>query len=70
MAERRVRRSWLLPALRAASWSPCVVFAWLGLRGRFDEIADALARHLAAGVAARWCWSLLGCWPPACSGCG
>lgn len=52
MAEPRVRVSRLLPALRAAFLVAVVVFAWLGLRGRFQEIGDGLRDVSAPGVAA------------------
>ena len=52
--------AWLLPALRAAFLVAVVVFAWLGLRGRFDESATHSRDTSAAGVAAALALVLLG----------
>ena len=40
-----------LPALRAAFLVAVLVFAWLGLRGRIDEIGSALRATSSLGVA-------------------
>lgn len=39
-----------MPALRAAFLAAVLVFAWLSLRGRWDEIGDALADTSPGGV--------------------
>jgi len=39
-----------MPTLRALFLAAVVLFGWLGLRGRFDEIGDALAETSAVGT--------------------
>jgi uncharacterized membrane protein YbhN (UPF0104 family) len=60
VAERPAQPSRLLHTLRSAFAVAVVVFAWLGLRGRFGEIGDALDATSAAGVAAALALVLLG----------
>ncbi len=55
-----VRAAGLLPALRVAFLVAVVVFAWLGLRGRLDEVGDALRDTSVPGVAAALGLVLLG----------
>ena len=50
----------LLTILRPAFLVAVVVFAWLGLRGRLDEVADALRDTSPAGVVAALSLVLLG----------
>ena len=60
MAERRALLPGLVPALRVAFLIAVGVFAWLGLRGRFDEIGDAVRATSPSGVAAALTLVLLG----------
>jgi uncharacterized membrane protein YbhN (UPF0104 family) len=53
-------RSRLLPALRALFLAAVLGFAWLGLRGRLDEVRDALAETSATGVVGATVLVLLG----------
>ncbi len=49
-----------MPALRVTFLVAVVAFAWLGLRGRWDEVGDALAATSPLGVVAGFVLVLLG----------
>jgi uncharacterized membrane protein YbhN (UPF0104 family) len=55
-----VAESRYLPALRATFLVAVLVFAWFGLRGRFDEVGAALRGTSAIGVAGSLALVLLG----------
>ena len=61
-----------LPAPAAGVFLVAVlVFAWLGLRGRLDEVGDALRDTSSLGVGAvPCCRAGSGCSPPGCCGSG
>jgi uncharacterized membrane protein YbhN (UPF0104 family) len=55
-----VARSRLLPVLRVVFLAAVLVFAWLGLRGRWVEIGDALSDTSSLGVAGALLLVMLG----------
>ncbi|WP_167736175.1 lysylphosphatidylglycerol synthase domain-containing protein [Nocardioides sp. 503] len=59
-AGRPLRRDALLWVLRVLFLLAVVAFAWLGLRGRFDELGAALARTWAPGAVAAFALVLSG----------